>query len=147
MRSICKGPTIRLTGSSHSLPLRVSASKASRLLLRLNRNLTNTVSVYPAPLCFAFADSRYLVNVERVITVVFDIEILWRFIATSPQWRNFFLKKRNVGDLILSLVCTIIIIPPIPNTEAYKWLTAFQLARFYRAILIVPGMRSLLVSA
>jgi len=87
------------------------------------------------------------VNVERVITAVFDVEILWRFIATSPQWRTFFMKKRNIADLGLSLVCTIIIIPPIPNTEAYKWLTAFQLARFYRAILIVPGMRSLLVSA
>lgn len=87
------------------------------------------------------------VNVERVITAVFDIEILWRFIATSPLWRTFFIKKRNVADLCLALVCTVIIIPPIPNTEAYKWLTAFQLARFYRAILIVPGMRSLLVSA
>lgn len=86
-------------------------------------------------------------NVERVITAVFDVEIIWRFIATSPQWRTFFMKKRNVADLGLSLVCTIIIIPPIPNTEAYKWLTAFQLARFYRAILIVPGMRNLLVSA
>lgn len=85
-------------------------------------------------------------NVERAITAVFDIEILWRFIATSPQWRNFILKKRNVADLVLALVCTIIVIPPIPNTEAYKWLTAFQLARFYRAILIVPGMHSLLVS-
>lgn len=85
-------------------------------------------------------------NVERAITVVFDIEILWRFIATSPQWRNFIRKKRNIADLVLALVCTIIIIPPIPNTEAYKWLTAFQLARFYRAILIVPGMHSLLVS-
>ena len=85
-------------------------------------------------------------NVERVITAVFDLEILWRFIATSPEWRTFFIKKRNVADLGLSLVCTAIVIPPIPNTEAYKWLTVFQLARFYRAILIVPGMRSLLVS-
>lgn len=98
-------------------------------------------------LFFFFADWWYSVNVERVITAVFDVEILWRFIATSPEWRNFLLKKRNVADFVLALVCTTIVIPPIPNTEAYKWLTAFQLARFYRTILIVPGMHRLLVSA
>jgi hypothetical protein len=102
---------------------------------------------YYAPLRVSLTGSWCLVNVERAITAVFDVEILWRFVATSPQWRSFFLKKENVVDLGLSLVCTIIVIPPIPSTEPYKWLTAFQLARFYRAILIAPGMRSLLVSA
>lgn len=47
--SICKWFMIRSTGSSRSLPRRVSASKASRLSLHLNRGLTSTVRVYPVP--------------------------------------------------------------------------------------------------
>jgi hypothetical protein len=47
--SICKRFMIRSTGSSHSLPPRVSASKASRPSLHLNRGLTSTVRGYPVP--------------------------------------------------------------------------------------------------
>jgi hypothetical protein len=52
---------------------------------------------------------------------------------------------QNVADLFLAIVCGIILIPPIPNTVVYSWLTAFQLMRFYRVILLFPGMKTLLV--
>ena len=52
--SICKSFTIRSTGSSHSLPPQVSASKVSRPSQHLNRALTSSVSVYPAPPCLSF---------------------------------------------------------------------------------------------
>lgn len=53
---ICKWFMIRSTGSSHSLLRRVSASKASRLSLHLNRGLTSTVRVYPVPPDCPFAN-------------------------------------------------------------------------------------------
>lgn len=82
---------------------------------------------------------------ERGITAAFGIEIIWRLLATLPTWRSFFTKLNNNVDLFLAVICGIILIPPIPSTSVYPWLTVFQLARFYRVILLVPGMRKLLV--
>jgi len=111
---------------------------------------------------------------ELVITLLFDVEILIRFLAALPDWRSFFgfsFGTRSgagyaggVGstgsiragatpgagsnwlDLILAVGSSVIQIPVIRNSEAYPWFTIFQLARFYRVILEVPRMRPLMVS-
>ncbi|KAG8828461.1 calcium channel protein, partial [Serendipita sp. 399] len=82
---------------------------------------------------------------EVGITIAFIVEIVWRILATLPEWRNFFSKRRNFADLTLAVICGVILIPPIPSTQVYSWLTAFQLMRFYRVILLLPGMKALLV--
>lgn len=83
---------------------------------------------------------------ELVITVLFGIEVIIRFLAALPDWRSFFSQGRNWLDLILVLGSSIIQIPSIHNSSVYPWFTIFQLARFYRVILVVPRMKPLLVS-
>ncbi len=83
---------------------------------------------------------------ELVITIAFDIEIVVRFIAHLPDWRRFFVQGNNYLDLVLAIGSTVIQIPVIHHSQAYPWLTIFQLARFYRVILEIPRMRPLLLS-
>lgn len=83
---------------------------------------------------------------ELVITIAFDIEIVVRFVAHLPDWRGFFVQGNNYLDLVLAIGSTIIQIPVIHHSQAYPWLTIFQLARFYRVILEIPRMRPLLLS-
>lgn len=83
---------------------------------------------------------------ELVATVAFDIEMVWRIVGYLPNWRGFNERGLNWFDLFLAVTTTILQIPPIHNWQYYPWLTAFQLARFYRVILAIPTMRSLLVS-
>jgi hypothetical protein len=47
---------------------------------------------------------------------------------------------------MLAIGSTIIQIPVVHNSQAYPWLTIFQLARFYHVILEIPRMRPLLLS-
>lgn len=82
---------------------------------------------------------------ELILTLAFDVEIIIRVIAELPDWRSFFMKANNLLDLVLAIVTSIIQIPAIRHSSVYPWLTAFQLARFYRVILEVPRMRPLLV--
>ena len=71
-------------------------------------------------------------------------EIIIRFAAALPDWRAFWRRTNNIADLALAAVTTVIQIPVIRDSAVYPWLTAFQLARFYRVILVVPRMRGLL---
>lgn len=82
---------------------------------------------------------------ERIITFAFDIEIVVRIATELPEWRNFFQHGNNWLDLILAVGCSVIQIPAIRNSSVYSWLTVFQLARFYRVILVVPRMKPLMV--
>ena len=82
---------------------------------------------------------------ERIITFAFDVEIIVRIAAELPAWRNFFQHINNLLDLILAIGCSVIQIPAIRNSSVYRWLTIFQLARFYRVILVVPRMKPLMV--
>jgi hypothetical protein len=83
---------------------------------------------------------------ELAITIGFDIEICLRIVAALPLWRFFFQQGNNWLDTILALGSTIIQIPVIRRSALYPWFTIFQLARFYRVILVVPRMKPLLVS-
>ena len=85
-----------------------------------------------------------LVRAELAFTLVFDLEMVVRFVAYLPDWRGFVLQSSNVADLLLALATTIIQIPAIRNSLVYPWLTAFQIARFYRVIVAIPRMRKLL---
>ena len=82
---------------------------------------------------------------ELAITLAFDLEIIVRILAELPDWRVFFVYGNNWFDLVLAIGCSTVQIPAIHGSNAYPWLTAFQLARFYRVILEVPRMRPLMV--
>ena len=82
---------------------------------------------------------------ERIITFAFNIEIVVRIAAELPAWRNFFQHGNNWLDLIIAIGSSVIQIPVIHNSSVYRWLTIFQLARFYRVILVVPRMKPLMV--
>ncbi|KAF8122971.1 Ion transport protein-domain-containing protein [Boletus edulis] len=83
---------------------------------------------------------------ERIITFVFDIEIVVRIAIELPAWRNFFTHGNNCSDLIIAVGCSVIQIPAIHNSSVYPWLTVFQLARFYRVLLVVPRMKPLMLT-
>ncbi|PWN49893.1 hypothetical protein IE53DRAFT_331270, partial [Violaceomyces palustris] len=84
---------------------------------------------------------------ELYFTLAFDFEIVMRFLSfvLDGDWRSFLKSRQNVGDLLLAVITSIIQIPVIKDSRAYPWLTAFQLARFYRVIAAVPRMKALLV--
>lgn len=82
---------------------------------------------------------------ERMLTLAFDIEIVVRIAAELPAWRDFFLHGNNLLDLIIAIGSSVIQIPVIHNSSVYPWLTVFQLARFYRVLLVVPRMKPLMV--
>jgi voltage-dependent calcium channel len=88
-----------------------------------------------------------ILNIGKlVITIAFNIETIVHFIAHLPDWRGFFVQGHNYLDLVLAIGSTIIQIPVVHHSQAYPWLTIFQLARFYHVILEIPRMRPLLLS-
>jgi voltage-dependent calcium channel len=72
--------------------------------------------------------------------------MIWRFVAHLPEWRAFGREPVNWIDLMLAVGSSIIQIPAIHTSQAYAWLTVFQLARWYRVILEVPRMRPLILT-
>ena len=87
--------------------------------------------------------ANFISGSETIVTFIMLFEIILRFIA---DWRNFFREKRNIFDLGLAIVTTVIQIPRIHNSgEAYAWLTLFQILRIYRLVLAVPITRDLIL--
>ncbi|KAF0318752.1 ion transporter [Colletotrichum asianum] len=86
---------------------------------------------------------RFIDAVEIVVTIILDFEIAVRIAA---GWRTFYKSRRNIIDLGLAIITSIILIPPIRNSgEPYAWLTVFQILRVYRLVLAVPMTRKLIV--
>ncbi|KAK2001750.1 ion transporter [Colletotrichum falcatum] len=86
---------------------------------------------------------RFINSAEVYVTLILDVEIIMRIAA---GWRTFHQSKRNLIDLGLAVVTSIILIPPIRNSgETYAWLTVFQIVRVYRLVLAVPMTRKLIV--
>lgn len=83
---------------------------------------------------------------ELAFTLAFDVEMIIRMFAYFPDWRAFVSEPRNMFDLFLAVTTSIIQIPAIADDPVYRWLTIFQLARWYRFVLVFPRMRPLLVS-
>ncbi|TQS36328.1 hypothetical protein Golomagni_03227 [Golovinomyces magnicellulatus] len=79
---------------------------------------------------------------EAIVTLFLSFEIIIRFLV---DWREFFFNNRNLVDLGLALITTVMLAPPIRNSERlYAWLTFFQIARIYRLIIAIPVTRSLI---
>lgn len=86
-----------------------------------------------------------LYKIESGFTVLFLVEILFRFGLYLPKWRLFFKLKRNCFDLFLAVITSIIILGPVRNKlgQAYYWLTVFQIMRCYRIVLMFKVTRDL----
>ena len=84
-------------------------------------------------------------SIELAFTLAFDIEIVIRFIAYWPDWKTFLSMPTNSFDLFLVVTTSVIQIPVIANGSVYRWLTVFQLLRWYRFVLVFPRMKPLLV--
>lgn len=79
---------------------------------------------------------------EIVVTIFLDVEMILRFAA---QPRVFHRKMRNLFDLGLAVITSIILIPPIRNSgQVYNWLTVFQILRVYRVVLAIPMTQKLI---
>ena len=87
---------------------------------------------------------KHLIDtVETVVTLVLLLEILIRFAA---DWRHFFKSKKNMVDLFIAVVTTVIQLPAIHSSgQPYAWLTLFQVVRIYRVVIAVPWTRDLIV--
>lgn len=84
----------------------------------------------------------FIDTVEVVVTILLDIEIIIRVVANH---RGFHTNKRNLVDLALAIITSVILLPPIHNSETvYAWLTVFQILRVYRVVLAVPMTRQLI---
>ncbi|ODQ78492.1 hypothetical protein BABINDRAFT_162700 [Babjeviella inositovora NRRL Y-12698] len=86
-----------------------------------------------------------LIVYESVVTLILLVEIVLRFFAHFPLWRHFFRARQNIVDLVLAVVTSIIIIPPlrVRMHHAYYWLTIFQIVRLYRVAISLPYTRKL----
>ncbi|KXX81687.1 Calcium-channel protein cch1 [Madurella mycetomatis] len=79
---------------------------------------------------------------EIVVTALLDFEIAIRLLT---NFRRFHRNFRNLFDLGLAVITTVILIPPIRNSgEPYNWLTIFQILRVYRVVLAIPMTRKLI---
>lgn len=86
-------------------------------------------------------------HMEVAFALIWDVEMIIRIIAYTPDWSAFLRSGRNDFDLFLAVGCSLIQIPPARNSTVYPWLTVLQLLRWYRVILAFPRMRPLLVSS
>ncbi|RFU72168.1 cation channel family [Trichoderma arundinaceum] len=85
---------------------------------------------------------RFIDAAEIVATILLDIEILIRIVA---YWRRFHRSWRNIFDLGLAIITSVILIPPVHNSRVYAWLTVFQVFRAYRLVLAIPVTRTLIL--
>ncbi|RAL65069.1 hypothetical protein DID88_001176 [Monilinia fructigena] len=86
---------------------------------------------------------RFIDISELVVTFLLLIDIGLRFIS---DWRDFHKHKRNLFDLGLAIITTVILLPPIRNSgQPYAWLTAFQILRIYRVVMGFEITRSLII--
>ncbi|KAH7403399.1 BcCCH1, calcium channel protein [Cadophora sp. MPI-SDFR-AT-0126] len=100
-------------------------------------------------LCQAFRSASmspdretFINNSEIVVTFILLAEIIIRF---TVDWRNFFQVNKNLFDLGLAIITTVILIPPIRHSgQPYAWLTVFQILRIYRVIIAVPVTKALI---
>jgi hypothetical protein len=88
---------------------------------------------------------KFIDRTEIIVTLILLLEILIRLVV---DWRHFFKSKRNIADLAIAIITTVIQIPAIKEAhggKAYAWLTIFQIVRVYRVVLTVPMTRDLIV--
>lgn len=81
--------------------------------------------------------AMFLYRIEALFTGILLLEIILRFLLYLPDWRTFFISHRNIVDLTLAVITSVIIVGPVKDRlgHAYYWMSVFQLARFYRVVL------------
>lgn len=85
---------------------------------------------------------RFIDTSEIIVTSLLDVEMALRLLADHRGFRR---KFRNLFDLGLAVITTVILIPPIRNSgQVYNWLTIFQIIRVYRVVLAIPMTRRLI---
>lgn len=87
----------------------------------------------------------FIDNTEVLVTLILLLEILIRLVV---DWRHFFHSKRNIADLSIAIITSVIQIPVIKDShdgKAYAWLTIFQIMRVYRVVLALPMTRDLIM--
>ncbi|KOS15414.1 cch1-calcium channel (alpha subunit) [Malassezia pachydermatis] len=107
-----------------------------------------SVAVQGSQASYEFPEQRaWRQRIERFLVIPFDLEIIirWGFDWLDDGPGTFFRHKRNVLDMVIAIITTIIQIPVVRNSAWYPWLTFFQLLRFYRVIAAIPRMKSLLL--
>ncbi|ODQ66645.1 hypothetical protein NADFUDRAFT_22699 [Nadsonia fulvescens var. elongata DSM 6958] len=78
-------------------------------------------------------------NWAAFTTYVLLFEIIFRFTSYIPQWKHFFFSLMNWIDLILVIITSVSLLPPIRGDPVlYGWLSFFQVARFYRCVISIP---------
>ncbi|KAI9644918.1 calcium channel protein [Ciborinia camelliae] len=86
---------------------------------------------------------RFINDSEVAVTFLLLIDIGLRF---GSDWRDFHKHKKNLFDLGIAIITTVILLPPIRNSgQLYAWLTAFQIVRIYRVVMGVEITRSLIM--
>ncbi|KAL8422873.1 hypothetical protein RB596_003231 [Gaeumannomyces avenae] len=84
------------------------------------------------------SDARltFINRTEVVVTILLAVEMVIRFAA---DWRHFHRRARNLVDLLLAVVTTVMLAPPIQESgQVYEWLTVFQILRVYRVVMAIP---------
>ncbi|KAI9029793.1 Ion transport protein-domain-containing protein [Phycomyces nitens] len=85
-------------------------------------------------------------NAETAFTFIFVIEIIIRFVG-APTWVQFWSSGRNRFDLFLVISTCVIQLPMIQDSEAYKYLTIFQVLRLYRLLICFPRVRRIIYAS
>lgn len=82
---------------------------------------------------------------EGIISLVLLFEMVIRFTLYLPNWRTFFTLKRNLLDLFLAIITSIMGIPIIyeKSDRLYEWFLIFFLMRLYRIVILVKFTRRL----
>lgn len=87
--------------------------------------------------------TEQLIDVTQiVVTILLDIDMIVRILVDR---RRFHRSWRNIFDLALAVITSIILIPPIRDSQAYPWLTVFQIVRAYRLVMAIPTTRKLIM--
>ncbi|KAF9193354.1 calcium channel protein [Haplosporangium sp. Z 767] len=99
-------------------------------------------------MCFRRFDSspselKRIDDAEVAFTLFFLLEICVR-IAGHSTWKLFWKKKSNRVDLFLAISTSLLLLPVVREWEWYRYLTIFQVARAYRLIPVIPGVRDLM---
>ncbi|KAI8579947.1 hypothetical protein K450DRAFT_239855 [Umbelopsis ramanniana AG] len=82
---------------------------------------------------------------EINFTLILLVEIMLRFYGAIP-YDSFWEHKRNILDFVIAISTCIILIPPIRNSPAYRYLTIFQVVRSYRIIYLLPPVYHLIAN-
>jgi hypothetical protein len=78
-----------------------------------------------------------LESAEAGFTIYFAIEIVMRIMA-AESWSSFWKKHSNRVDVFIAVATSVIQLPIVRQLTWYRYLTVFNVLRFYRVVPLVP---------